>query len=298
MNLIFDLSHAYYKSYAIFKSRYPEANLSDLDSQQKLTRKFITDFCYSIRLFESTGIQRVICCMDGRQNWRKNVDPEYKGNRTKNEPEFYSVRDECAKYLKDAGFIISHSEMLEADDLIAIWSKFISSNNEECLILSSDKDIRMLVDHNVAVYSNNSKYAEIYYKEPLSWFHKFSSPQTITYQEVSPKWIVFEKTLMGDAGDNVPKILKRGVGYKRCVKLYNDCRSYLSDYKNVYSICKDQDVFDNDLTEELFLRNKQLIDLTNFNGPLNVVKRMHEEAIKKSTEYDFDDEYILNNIYV
>jgi len=298
MNLIFDLSHAYYKSYAVFKSRYPGVELTNHDSQKQLIRKFLTDFCYSIRLFESTGIDRVICCMDGRNNWRKNVDPEYKGNRERKEPEFYQVREECARYLKNAGFIISHDAMLEADDLVAIWSKFISINGEECLILSSDKDIRMLVNENVAVYSNNSKLAEIYYKEPLSWFGNFSSSQLITYQEVSPKWIVFEKTLMGDSGDNVPKILKRGVGYKRCVKLFNDCKSHLSDYGKVYEICKEQDVFDDDLTEKLFLRNKKLIDLTSFNGPLNVVKRMYEEAIDKSTEYDFDDDYVLSKIYV
>ena len=131
----------------------------------------------------------------------------------------------------------------------------------------------------------------------MSWFHKFSAPFKLTYQEISPEWIVFEKTLQGDSGDNVPKITKRGFGYKRLVDIYHSCKDHTNDYAKIYEICKGQGAFDEEITEKKFLMNNRLVDLINHNGPINVISKISEKLVIDSMGFEFDDEYTLSNIY-
>ena len=298
MNLIFDISHSFFKSYAVFKSRYENVDLSTEDSQQQLIRKFLSDFCFSINIYERLGIENVVCCMDSQLNFRKELCDKYKANREKQEEGFYIARNQVKEILKAKGFLVSEIEKCEADDLCSAWSKHFSKLGQQSIILSSDKDIRQLADENVVVYSNNSKMAEIYYTQPMDFFWNFKSSVMLTYHEVSPDYITFEKTILGDKGDNVFMVAKRGVGRLKMMQLANICKekNIFNNYKEVYDVCEQSGIFEG-ITFERFILNKNLVDLKNPGYPENIATAIknHVEELKDS--YKFEGAFSMQCLY-
>lgn len=159
------------------------------------------------KLFTNHEAGRVIFCMEGHKNWRKDYYPEYKANRL--------VAREASKidfdsfFAEQDKFVISLQELLtncmfltveraEADDLIAV----ITKKNPQWKItnISSDRDFYQLYK-----YPNYKQYDSI--KE--SWV-----------EVLNPENYLLEKIILGDAGDNVPK-LKAKVGPKTAAKIIN-----------------------------------------------------------------------------
>lgn len=103
----------------------------------------------------------VICC-DGKEYWRKEVFPYYKGDRKKNREAsdidwkmIFSALDEMRTDLKEVfPYKVMHLNRMEADDVIATLCKW-SQNNElnqtglfeepqKMMIISSDQDFLQL----------------------------------------------------------------------------------------------------------------------------------------------------------
>ena len=298
MNLIFDTSHAFFKSYAVFKSRYVDVDLSTEESQQQLIRKFLTDFCFSMNTFKRMGIEQVVMCFDSENNFRKILDVEYKANRSKQEQGFYDTRDKIQQILTAKGFIVSRLDFFESDDLCGTWSKYFSINKKECIIFSSDKDIRQLANDYTIIYSNNSKLAEIYYTKPFDFFYSFKSSTKIAYNEVSPDFITLEKVLLGDKGDNVSRIAKRGVGHQKLVEIASICKKkgILNNYEEIYKLCNEIDIFENVSYERLIL-NKNLVDLQNPEYPLNLKRQILDHVVELKNTYSFSGDFTMQELY-
>jgi hypothetical protein len=152
--------------------------------------------------------QIVVCC-DGRKYWRRDYFEYYKGmrkaNREKSDLDWglifdtlSEMRDDLAKHFP---YKVMHIERAEADDIIAVLTKYAQENElvqeglveepQKVLILSSDKDFKQL--H--------------VYPTVKQW-----SPMQKKYVSATKKEIqeyIIEHIVKGDAGDGVPNILSK-----------------------------------------------------------------------------------------
>ncbi|MDB4232280.1 hypothetical protein N9795_01090 [Candidatus Pelagibacter sp.] len=175
---------------------------------------FLRSLAYTVNLVQPT---RVICIFDGQGNTtnRKNLYPEYKGNRKlkriTNWNSFDDLADESASmsqqmtrlidYLKQLPISVMTLDKLEADDMIG----YLAPKFDNSIIVSADQDFLQLCSDTIQVYSPIKK--------------KFYGPKEV-YDELGlwPQNYINYKVLMGDKSDNVPGI--KGLGDKKLQKLY------------------------------------------------------------------------------
>ena len=154
----------------------------------------------SIRMFRNKFTkdygEMVICC-DDKENWRKEVFPEYKANRRKNRENdptdwktlfelLHEMREELTKYFP---YKVMHVDSAEADDIIGVLVAERQNTfafSRPTLILSSDKDFIQL-----------QKYQGV-----RQW-----SPLQKKFIVGDPVESLYDKTIRGDTGDGVPNIL-------------------------------------------------------------------------------------------
>jgi hypothetical protein len=150
--------------------------------------------------------QVVIAC-DGRNYWRKEIFEYYKANRKKARDAsdldwklifdtLTEMRQDLAKYFP---YKVVHVDRAEADDVIAVLTKYVQENEliqeglveeaQKVLILSSDKDFKQL---------------------QLEWDVKQWSPMVkkfITASKIEIKEWMNEHIAKGDSGDGIPNVL-------------------------------------------------------------------------------------------
>jgi hypothetical protein len=152
--------------------------------------------------------EMVICC-DGRKYWRKEFFPNYKASRKKNREAsdldwklifdtLSEMRDDLAVYFP---YRVIHVEQAEADDVIAVMTKWLQNNNQciqglveepqKILILSSDKDFKQLQ----------------LYPTVKQWSPMQKKYVTATQKEIHE--FMIEHIVKGDSGDGIPNILSK-----------------------------------------------------------------------------------------
>ena len=152
----------------------------------------------SIRMFRNQFVkdygEMVICC-DDKNNWRKEVFPEYKANRRKNRENditdwktlfelLHEMREDLNKYFP---YKVMHIDSAEADDIIGVLVEERQGiEHSPTLILSSDKDFIQL-----------QKFDKV-----KQW-----SPLQKKFIVGDPAESLYDKTIRGDTGDGVPNIL-------------------------------------------------------------------------------------------
>lgn len=150
----------------------------------------------------------VICC-DGRKYWRRDFFQYYKASRKKMREAsdldwklifdtLSEMRDDISKHFP---YRVIHIERAEADDVVAVLTKWAQENNlvqqglveepQKILILSSDGDFKQLQ----------------VYPTVKQWSPMQKKYITTTNKELNEKKI--EHIVKGDAGDGVPNILSK-----------------------------------------------------------------------------------------
>ena len=175
----------------------------------------------------------VICIDDhSKQYWRKDIFPDYKGQRSKIKEESEIDWNEVYKHLnffkevleKYSQFKVIGSPGAEADDIICLLTRKYAPH-EKVLILSPDKDFKQL--------------------------HKFGDIKQ--WSALTNKWILdderemeFYHPLLGDACDNVPRVVDFSIfseDFKKFLKFYklnyNELEFYKLDYKTKSKIIED-----------------------------------------------------------
>jgi len=161
-------------------------------------------------------------------NKRKDIDPDYKSNRTPREETFYRSLDYLHLILmsyKDNYFTVK-KQGYEADDLVESFAqKFISDN---ILLVTNDFDWFRAISEtvHVAKYEQNIKNYFIY--KPSDFEEKFGFPPTNT------KMCLY-KSFRGDKGDNVPNGCP-GIRTKDLIRLVEDYDSIKQIYLDVQNI--------------------------------------------------------------
>jgi 5'-3' exonuclease len=129
--------------------------------------------------------------LTGSTNFRKDIATiqEYKGNRKQPKPPFYH---EVREYLVNNWNAII-SDGMEADDLCGM------NQTEDSIIVGEDKDLLMIPGNHYRIKKNWQENYRMYISEDEA------------------KYNFFKQLVIGDRGDNIPKIPK--IGEKKVSKI-------------------------------------------------------------------------------
>lgn len=195
---------------------------------------------------------RLVLCYDGKQYWRKKVFPQYKQNR-KIEHEkskfdwegFFQCFNKIKKEIQEElPFVSVEIDTCEADDVIAVLSKLLSSQYD-VIIVSSDKDLLQI-----------QRDSALNIKQWSPFRKSFISIESSNYN-------LFEHIVRGDSGDGVPNIFSDDDVFTSTEKKRSKpIRSKaIQEWKLKGGLNSPESFCDSPLTLERLMRNRTLIDL-------------------------------------
>ena len=223
---------------------------------------FRNDIVQTIESFaNSFKCGKIIITADNKgSKYRKDIYPEYKGNRKKLQEEQTEAEKEAfekfiTEYVAAQNVVAEKYPLLcfegvEADDIAAYLVKdkdFFGFNN--IMLLSSDKDWDLLIQDNVARFS----YVTRKETNTDNWSEHHPVPME--------QYISF-KCLCGDTGDNVPGI--NGIGPKRAAGLIDSFGSAMDIYDAIPIPGRYKYIENLNEQAEQILINYQLMDLLTF----------------------------------
>ena len=242
------------------------------------------------RAQELFNADKVIYCLEGR-SWRKDLYTRYKRNRTearaalssKEQEEdraFWDTLDKFNQFIIErSGATVLQHKQCEADDFIARWIQ--RHPDDEHIIASSDRDFYQLVAPNVRIFNGITK--EIISLESIVDDNKKTVIDKKTKQPKQlgdPEWLLFEKCMRGDPGDNVFSAFPR-VRKTQLLEAFNDRKERGFKWNNLML----QKWLDHEGAEHRVLedyeRNRQLIDLA---AQPEWVKSSLDETIDKAKQ--------------
>ena len=146
------------------------------------------------REFEDANI---VLCWEGKNNFRKVIYPDYKGNRPPSSVKLEWNRVEELKNFLKHPFINAEAEGFEADDVIASLVDHYKVK-EEVIIWSNDKDMLQLIRKGITVYKSFQELNKKY-----KW-----TPETVElkYYGLFPVELPIFFAFAGDKSDNIPGV--------------------------------------------------------------------------------------------
>lgn len=244
-----------------------------------------------------------------------NKEITYKGQRIKDDSLdwdlIYTAHKEFIATLEQLNICCSHLSKIEGDDWIYWWSNYLNENKTNCIIWTKDQDLKQLVKYNnqtdvFTIWMNDDN--GLYFPENLEnlgmnksndimdlfisddlnsvnpYIYKLrqiykDTPAEKKINYINPLYIIIEKIIAGDIGDNIQPIIYKmsdGVKPRRYKATEKDIDIIINDLniKNVYDCFKNKDIlinklielkkfkdesFDIDILNEHFDYNKQLV---------------------------------------
>jgi len=153
----------------------------------------------------------VVCFDMAAPTFRKKMFNEYKAQRKKLEDDFIVQIPVVKEGLEKAKIVYEEKSGFEADDIIGTLSKkFPQDKQDKVLILSGDKDILQLTNHQVFVVTPQIGFSKmkIYNQGEVKKTFSVTAEQMADY-----------KALAGDQSDNYSGA--KGIGPKTAAKLIN-----------------------------------------------------------------------------
>ena len=215
---------------------------------------------YQIRQFNPT---RVILTFDGKggSKGRKEIFEGYKADRGKN-------RFPITTMIYDG---------IEADDVIGHIAKHVLGEDDECYIVSTDKDFLQLVDEKTFVFSPTKK--KLYNRELVK-----------SEWGMYPQNLLLFRTLDGDNSDNVPGV--KGCGLKTVLKRFPE----LSEDREItfdefFQICEDRrkeaKIYEDILAQkDDVLRNRQIMQLQEPHINTNTKLKINDRFAEPNKKFD------------
>ncbi len=165
---------------------------------------------------------RFICVFDAtRKNFRNEIYPAYKANRTETPADLIAQKDLVMDAMKAMGMPVLCVPDVEADDVIATLVKNTCDEAGVTRIVTGDKDLMQLVSDCCFLY-DGMKEKEIHGPEVLD---KFGVP---------PAKVIDVQSLMGDSSDNIPGV--PGIGPKKASELINEFGSLDDLFEKIDSV--------------------------------------------------------------
>lgn len=166
----------------------------------------------SIKEFSPTWICN---CVDAPISFRKSLFENYKSNREKKPPEYYSLLNLLKFNLQKFNYPIQTSKSLEAEDLISLFVENLRGEEIKFVVLSNDKDVlqvESILNDRVQIFDYFNR--------------KNESGEKVKFVQKSIKDLGFETadqltlylSLRGDTSDNIPGVNKCGdVGARKII---------------------------------------------------------------------------------
>jgi len=137
----------------------------------------------------------VFLCFDHKNNWRKEIFPNYKESRARarresdiNYENFFKFLDVFQEELKENFPFFTFKKLrLEADDWIACFAEYFNKIGEDTIVISTDKDF-----HQLQKFPHVRQYNHVKHE---------------MFKDPDPKFSLQLKVLCGDSGDGIPNIL-------------------------------------------------------------------------------------------
>ena len=176
----------------------------------------VYEFCsYIIRLNRDYSPMKVIIAWDEPPYDRAKLFPAYKANRPDVEGNWATQLHYIKMVADEAGIASASKPGLEADDILAT----IANRSDNCLIVSSDKDLLSLVSSTTTVELLRWTKLEGTLRKRLT-----SRIDVKEFFGVFPEQVSTYKALAGDASDNVPGIT--GIGHKKAIWLLESYQTF------------------------------------------------------------------------
>lgn len=203
--LIVDLANMFYRA------RHSAHRAATLE--EKMAFSVHVTLASIAKCWRDQKADHVVVCLEGR-SWRKDYYKRYKANRTEKraahsdeeaaeETLFWATFDDFQQFLvnKTNCTVLRHPE-LEADDLVNGW--ILIHPDDHHTIVSSDSDFNQCLAENVNQYNGMTDelitVSGIFDKSGKRVLDKKTKePKAVP----DPKWLLFEKCMRGDPGDNV-----------------------------------------------------------------------------------------------
>ena len=201
-------------------------------------------------LLQENACDNIVVVFDAaRRNFRNEIYPEYKANRSETPPElipqFPLIREACAA-LNVAKI---EKEGYEADDLIATYARIAKEKGMKARIISADKDLMQLMDNNTSLYDPMKK-KEITLEDVEKKFG------------VTPDKVIEVQALMGDSTDNIPGA--SGVGPKTAATLIQQFGSIQNMFSHLDEISSEKRREGLQADKEKIEISKKLVTLDKF----------------------------------
>lgn len=203
------------------------------------------------RLKETKGLTDVVCCLDSRNSFRKDLTKDwehpYKLSRVDKEEELRVQFIHTIELIRNRNILCVSIDGMEADDVMASYAKQFDG---KVTLMTKDKDLRqclsdkcnMLTD---VTWETNSETGNLVPK--YSWVTAATHMKAgLTYQSchvdgITPEAFPHMQAIAGDTGDNVKGAI--GIGPKAAMDLIKEHGTVQA----VIAACKDGQV---DLTEK------------------------------------------------
>lgn len=192
-------------------------NLSYRWLQRPNYGSFGADFIRTIQsLSKSYEAARTIVCFDfGKSYYRMDMHEEYKGTRKKPQDEeeikkyeeFFAVLNDLPEQLDEE---VLKFRGVEADDILAWITQYVSDKYDHTWIISSDRDLYQLVDENISIFNIFGR-REVTIQSLRDDF------------DVSPSEYMLSRIIEGDKSDNILGI--DGIGPKRAQTLAREYKT-------------------------------------------------------------------------
>lgn len=275
------------------------------------------------------AIDNVVLMADGG-SWRKQLQvpnqiegTTYKGNRAQdNDIEWsyiYNALNNLVDRAREEGITVAQYNNIEGDDWAWYWSRRLNSEGINCLIWSSDNDLKQLIQ----VDNDTNAFTAWYNDKNGMWMHESikESDDTMDFfmkpgyfspilesiktrirnqNYINPDEVVMSKIICGDAGDNILPIMryqKGGRTYRITEKDWSSIKSELVDQINnindfikhtpgIVWLIADNKKFKpykpniSELTE-MIEYNKKLVWLNESTIPDTIIQFMNQQEYKK-----------------
>lgn len=306
-----------------FNKNLPEE--AKKQSQSDLEDLLAKSIC--VILSRIPSIDNIILMADGG-SWRKQLQVPnqiegtvYKGNRSQdNDIEWsyiYNALNNLVEKSREEGLTVAQYNNIEGDDWVWYWSRRLNSEGINCLIWSSDNDLKQLiqVDDNTNAFTawyndKNGIWMPESIKESGDEMDFFMNP---TYHSpilesiknripnqnyINPDNIVMSKIICGDAGDNILPIFRYQKGdrtYRITEKDWESIKKDLCDICDVNTFLKNRKSIANYIInhkkftqynpsitnlEEMIDYNTKLVWLNENSIPDTIIQFMNQQEYK------------------
>ncbi len=187
------------------------------NSSLKRSDGFPTNAIYMItrlllRIIREQKPTQCVFFMDGKgQNFRHELFPLYKANRSASPEELLQQLEPVKRVVHSLGITLHVSQACEADDCIASLAKKFREQTP-VIIVGTDKDLRQCLHENVWMWDPSGK------EEKLLSMADFTQETGLHPQQ----WPDVQ-ALIGDTSDNIPGV--PGIGPKTAQKIFMDFAS-------------------------------------------------------------------------